>query len=389
MRKFLFLTIVASALMLASCNSDDDDDDNPPSGTEEQFLTLHYSDNNKLEKGAELSLLKVKNGQVTYKKLNDLYPITNLRSNVEINNNLAIIGLHKDYNVPGTNRQTNGAWFNINDGAYEYLPLLPAGKDRYSYFLAGTEKVSKSGHVFYLSASNDIDYHDQYRASLVRYNSKTGKLDTAADPASFAVNQPEKGWDTETGQFKGIFYPSNDGRYVYGVIETFGVDGGSIHWDYKILFKYDFDTEKYTRIGEASDNNVFALGITSDGNSLFYQNAPDKKVVNVNTNTVTKLSISGGQGYSNTSRWNNSSYCSGETNRTIGIYNIISDVKNIINTPTNPDYAQFSADGKKIYFMIESSKGKYLCRTSNITEGAIIDTVCTLSSNVKEFMVIK
>ena len=193
MRSFLIVSLFASMLMLTSCTPDDDQDIKPPAGTEEQFMVLQLSDNNKLEMGAQLSLLKVKNGEPTYKTLNGLYPVTNLRSNVEINNNVAIIGLHTDFNVPGTNRQTNGAWFNIADGAYENLPLLPAGQGRYSYFLAGTEKVSKSGHVFYLSASNVADYHDQYRASLVRYNPKTRKLDTALDPASFAVNQPEKG----------------------------------------------------------------------------------------------------------------------------------------------------------------------------------------------------
>lgn len=51
----------------------------------------------------------------------------------------------------------------------------------------------------------------------------------------------------------------------------------------------------YTRLGGTEDNNVFVLGITSDGNSLFYQNAPDRKVVNVNSNTINKLTISGGR----------------------------------------------------------------------------------------------
>lgn len=149
--------------------------------------------------------MKVKNGEPTYKTLNGLYPVTNLRSNVEINNNVAIIGLHTDFNVPGTNRQTNGP------GLISLMvPRKPSSITRgqnqiIRIFLAGTEKLSKSGHVFYLSASNVADYHDQYRASLVRYNPKTRKLDTALDPASFAVNQREKGWDTETGQFTKVF----------------------------------------------------------------------------------------------------------------------------------------------------------------------------------------
>ncbi|HTO15689.1 MAG TPA: hypothetical protein VLZ83_07950, partial [Edaphocola sp.] len=60
-----------------------------------------------------------------------------------------------------------------------------------------------------------------------------------------------------------------------------------------------------------------------------------------------------------------------------------------IKTPGRPYYAQFSADGKRIYFMLESPIARYLCKTNNLSEEAAIDTLCTLSSEVKEFMVIK
>ncbi|HLW10889.1 MAG TPA: hypothetical protein VKX35_10835, partial [Fermentimonas sp.] len=272
---------------------------------------------------------------------------------------------------------------------YQILPLLPAGKGRYSYCLGSTVKVSNSGHIFYLSASNDADYHDQYKGSLVRYNPKTDVLDVASDPGAFAVNQPEKKWDTEAGQFKREFYPSNDGRYVYGAIETFGVSGGALHWDYNILFKYDFDKEEYTRLGESDDSQAFVYGLTSDGRELLYNGATGRKTVNVNTGQVTEITVSGGQAYTNTSRWNSSGYCSGETSSTIWIYNLISDERYSIKTPAVPSYAQFSADGKRLFFMLDSYNGKYLCRTSDLSPEALIDTLCTLSSEVKEFMVIK
>ncbi len=386
MKTTFLLSILTLALLLNSCSSDDDS----PSGADsQQFLTLHFNQDNKLGEGAYLAILKVKDGEASYEKLNETYPYNSLSQNLEVKNNRVGIGLHTDFNVPNTNRQHNGAWFDLSDGNYEILPLLPPGNGRYSFFSVYTAKVSNSGHVFYINGSQDIGWLDNYRGALVRYNPTTDVLDAATDPGSFAVNQPEKGWDTETGQFKGGFYPSSDGRFVYGVIETFGVDGGAIHWDYKILFKYDFETEEYTRLGDAEDSQVSLYGMTSDGRELLYYNSTERKTVNVNTNTTTKITISGGQGYTNTSRWNNSGYCSGETNNTIGIYNLLSDESYSIKTPGRPYYAQFSADGKRIYFMLESPIARYLCKTNNLSEEAVIDTLCTLSSEVKEFMVIK
>lgn len=271
--------------------------------------------------------------------------------------------------------------------------MLAAGTGRYAYFDLASPKVSESGHIFYLSASNDKDYHDQYRASLVRYNPKTKELLQAIDPTGFVKAQPEKGWDTEAGQFKNQFYPSKDGRYVYGVVDAFGVDGGAIHWDYRILFKYDFEKEQYTRMGDAEDRNVTIMGITADRNEVAYissvSNVFHRKLVNTSSNMVRKTTISGGQSYANTSRWNNNGYCSGETNNTIGIYDMISNTKHDIKTKSRPYFAQFSVDGSRVYFMIQSTAAKYLCRTSDLTAEATIDTLCTLPQSVNEFVVVR
>lgn len=130
-------------------------------------------------------------------------------------------------------------------------------------------------------------------------------------------------------------------------------------------------------------------GLTSDGRELLYNGSTGRKLVNVNTATIREITITGGQAYTNTSRWNDSGYCSGETGNIIWVYNLLSDERHSIKTPATPYYAHFSADGKRFYFMLDSYNGKYLCRTSDLSEEAVIDTLCTLSSEVKEFMVIK
>lgn len=386
MKFILLLSLLASALALSCCESDDDSFLGEES---HQFLTLHNNENSELGAGAYLSILKVKDGEVSYEILNNTYPAADLRNNVEIKNNLVAIGLHADFNAPCNYHQTNGAWFDISDNSYEILPLLPPGQGRYSFFSNSIAKVCNSGYVFYLSASNDVSYYNQYRASLIRFNPRSGVLDVAADPTSFVVSQPERGWDTQIGQFTRSFYPSNKGRYVYGVLESLGAGDGAFHGDYKILFKYDFEKEKYTRLGDTEDSQVSLFGITSDGEEMLYQSSNALKLVNVNTHKTSKITIGGGQGYSNTSQWNNFGYCSSEAFNTICVYNLLANEKQTIKTPSYPNCSQFSADGKHLYFMLESAKGKFLCKTSDLSPETSIDTVCALPFDTKEFMVIK
>lgn len=386
-----FIYLIATTLLLSSCISFGGGEDK--NGNDTQFLILQTNSNNKIADGASLSLMEIKKGEAKYTTLNTYYPHSDLRNNVDIAKQRVAIGLHRDFNTDGSSRRTNGVWFDIDAPTGKMLPIVPSSKGRYSYFDVATPKVSDSGHIFYLSSSNDADYHDQYRSSLVRYNPATDKLETALNPDGFILSQPEKGWDTETAIFKNQFYPSNDGRYVYGVLEAFGVDFGSLHWDYEILFKYDFNTETYSRLGDAEDKHVIIMGATSDKNHIAYltnvNKTSSRKIVNVSTGKTSVYIKTGGQAYSNTSRWNNSGYCSGETNNTIGIYNMISDSFTQIKTPSMPYYTQFSPGGDFVYFMIESSTQKYLCKTADLSATTKIDTVCALQSNVYEYMVLK
>jgi hypothetical protein len=358
-------------------------------------LLLQANTENKLAAGAYLSMLNINDkGQSSITKVADVYPPRTLRESADIFGTRVAVGLHTDFNEEGTIRKTKGAWLESNSNSWHELPLLPPGGDyRYSYYDASTTRVSKSGHVFYHSSSNDISYHDQYIPSIVRYDPKTDKLTAAISPKGFVLEQPEKGWDTETGQTNRQFYPSHDGRYVYGVVEAYGVDGGVIHWDYRILFKYDFQTEQYSRLGDQEDRSVTILGVTSDGNYLAYISSVSglikRKIVNTATNVTAEYTLSGGQGYVHPTRWNSTGYCSGETNNTIGVYNVISNQSHNIKTTSRPYYAQFSPNGDQIYFMIETTKGNYLCRTSDLSATATIDTVSTLPSNIVDFLVVR
>lgn len=377
---------------LASCFSFD----GSGGGSNDQFLLLQTNSDKKLADGAQLSLMEVnRKGEAEITSIGNIYPPKSLRENADIFSERIALGLHSDFNTDGSSKLTNGAWLDITGSNWNELPLLPSNSESlYSYFDVSTPKVSKSGHIFYHSSSNNKWYGDEYRPVLVRYNPKSEQLDAIYRNAveGFVLSQPEKGWDTETGQITRQFFPSLDGRYVYGQIDAYGVNGGSIHWDYKLLFKYDFETETFTRLGDAEDRNIGILGITADKEYVAYSNyasgAYTRKIVNTTTNVTQVYTLSGGQGYAHPSRWNNNGYCSGETNNTISVYNLKTNMVSTIKTSSRPNFTQFSKTDDIIYFMIGDSEKNYLCKTSDLTETATIDTVCTLPLNLVDFLVI-
>ncbi|MBN2648948.1 MAG: hypothetical protein JXR50_04310 [Prolixibacteraceae bacterium] len=393
MKGKILIAVCVLAFFMFSCD-ESDDGNGGNNGNETKFLVLHTNNLGKVDDGAYLSLLTVNNGEASYTHLHDLYQYGYyLYNNVDINNGRVAIGLHANFNTDGKARRTVGAWFDIDGGEWEELPILPSGDGRFAYFDVATAKVSKSGHIFYLASSNDMYYLDQYRATLVRYNPETGELLSSLSPGSFAVAQPEQGWDTETAMHGVPFYPSDDGRYVYGFARAFGLDGGSYHYDYEILFRYDFETDSYTRLGNVDDNHVRVLGITSDRQYLAYTSTVDgnyyRNLVNTTTNNVIQTTLTGGQAYDHTSRWNKSGYCAAATNNKIGVYNMVEGTSHDINTPSRPYHAQYDTDGSRIYFMLDTYDGKYLCRTSDNSAEATIDTVCVLQSDVNEFLIVR
>ena len=395
MNKIVFIKIavvLASIAGMASCFLFEE----PNKGSNDKFLLLQTNSEKKLADGAQISLLEVnRKGEAEITSIADVYPPKSLRENADIFGERIALGLHRDFNTDGLNNHSNGGWFDIAGEYWYELPLLQAGRESlYSYYDVSTTKVSKSGHIFYHSSTNNKYYGDEYRPVLVRYNPKTEELDAIYRDAveNFVLNQPEKGADTETGQITRQFYPSLDGRYVYGQVDAYGVNFGSLHWDYKLLFKYDFETGTFTRLGDVEDRNVGLLGITADKEYVAFSNYASgkytRKIVKTSTNETNEYSLTGGQGFAHPSRWNNNGYCSGETNNTIGVYDLKNDMTTTIKTQARPYYAQFSKSDDFIYFMVQNSESNYLCKTSNLSETATIDTVCALPLNLVDFLVI-
>lgn len=406
MKTKIVITTILLSFLIHSCISfggyidpenndpgiDEDDETEIIEGEEAKFLLLHQNDMGVIGEGSFMSVLTIKNEEAEYQKIN-LYPLLTLRDIVDINNERVVIGLHYDFNTNGESYTYTGAWFDIGSSTWEELPILPADEGRYAFYQGTSNKVSKSGHIFYFASTNNSTYHDDNRYTLVRYDPKTKELKQALSPKQFALLQPEKGPDTETADLEYAIFPSDDGRYVFGYMLAYGIDGGSYHYDYKILYRYNFDTDNYTRIGNPDEKSVTVIGMTTDQNNLAYYSSVENNytcnLVNTSTNKVIQTKLFGGQAYNNMSRWNDTGYCSGETDKSIGIYNLLENSYSEIRTQARPYDAQYGKDGSQIYFMINGDDGKFLCKTSDNTPEATIDTVCALQSNVHEFMVVR
>jgi hypothetical protein len=370
---------------------EEDDETEIIEGEEAKFLLLHQNDLGLIGEGSFISVLTVKDGETDYQTI-ELYPLTNLQNNVDINNERVVIGLHDDFNTNGLPRAYNGAWFDIGSNTWEILPLLRADDGRYAFFQGTPATVSKSGHVFYFASTNNSSYHDDNRYSLVRYNPTNKELKTASSPEIFALQQPELGPDTETADLEYTIFPSDDGRYVYGYASAYGLDGGSYHYDYKILCRYDFETDTYTRLGSLDETIETVIGMTADRQYLAYYcwigNDYFCNLAHTTSNNIISTKLYDGQDFNNISRWNSSGYCCRFSSK-IGVYNLVGNSYSEIRTQSNPLNTQYGKNSNQIYFMIDTADGKYLCKTSNNTPEATIDTICTLQANVHEFMVVR
>ncbi len=186
-------------LFLLGCNKDDDiskENENPGITENVEFLAYYKPGTEKvLGSDKSIVLISVNNGELAYSVYLNAYPESGMIDNCDINNNVMVLGLNsRDFD-------NKGAYKNLNDPDAYYLPLIePSQSSDYSYFQTGTGDVSDNGYIIYSDATNDMNYGDEYKPYLMRFNTSDGTSEMAISANSFVLGQPERKSDTEVGQ---------------------------------------------------------------------------------------------------------------------------------------------------------------------------------------------
>ena len=379
--KIVSLMLMFSFLFICSCEKDE----NPIDDYNNVEFIAYYKPSSEKVLGEDkmLAKLSVSNGATSYASFLDVYPDNSLVADSDIDNNVLAMGLFwRDFD-------NQGMYMNLDDNEYNLLPLVaPPQDDDYSYFSASTADVTENGYIIYISATNDINYGDQYRPHLVRYDKDNDKLAIADGVVAFALSQPEKGGDTDFAQVNRNIFASTDGRYAFGHMEAYGTEGGGIHWDYNILFKYDFENGAFTRLGDIDDYKVTIHAMTEDRKYLIYTNNYQMKVLNVETGYITESEMNLVNVGENS--WNNYGACVGATSGNLYYKDFANNNEVTVCSPGgSPKNTMFSKDGSKIYFTLKGYEEKYLCVTDGITEGSNYDTLGAYPLEFYDIVLIK
>ncbi|MCF8235349.1 MAG: hypothetical protein K9G67_10720 [Bacteroidales bacterium] len=387
---FLLMAFVFVGFIFQSCN-EKDEEINPEADSSIEFVAA-YNPNEGALIGEEYAtaLLTISKGELQYSTLCSYYAKSNnLFTYADMGKGNFVMGLHDDFNESNGSNDwvSQGLFYEIENGNNQLLPLIEPSEDSdYPYFVRGSEAISENAYVFYLSATNDKYYGDQYKDYLLRYNPASMDYKMAINPDGFVLSQPEVGNDTETSKYSNTFFVSNDGRYVYGRLQAYGVSGGSIHWDYEILFRYDFDTETYTRMGGPEDAGSSILGVTSDDSYLYYWDGIYKNQ-NLSTGQVNELS-DGNTSVAYPIQWNTKGYCQGSTTG-IYYYNIISGTSHKVVDEYGTADSQFDESGEHILFSLVGDEMNYLCRTHDYNEDTGWDTLASFPKAFHHLVLVK
>jgi len=381
--KFAFISLIIIALLF-SCEKKDN------TGVDAVLFLAYYipAKEKVLGDTPSVALLKYENNKLYYSASAFLnaYPPTGMTENADINNNILAMGLHSDFDKDGG----RGLYMDLSADNAFYLPLVPPSKSSlYSYFQPTTADVTENGYVVYSSATNNRSYGDEYIPFLIRYNVATKDSLVAISPKAFALSQPEKGTDTETGIIQRNIFASPDGKYAYGCISAFGLDGNIYHYDYYILFRYDFDAKEYKRLGETNDNDVTIISMNPNRTWILYSNKGQRKILDLATNTVTYTDMNTVNVKKNS--WGENGACVGASTGNLYYKDFVNNKETVVcQTDGWPYNAMFSKDGGKIYFTLDgNNNNKYLCVTSSLDENSKYDILGTYPAEFHDMIMVK
>jgi len=388
----LVLTIIMIlSVTISGCKKNDDttpgDGDEPGDSQNVGFLA-YYQPGTENVLGTEklIAQITVKDGALSYSSFLNAYPESSMLDNCDINNNIMVLGLK------ASEFENNGAYMNLDESEAYYLPLVEAkpGSGDYSYFQTTTGDVSDNGYIIYSSATNDATYGDQYQPYLLRFNPSDNSIKIAKSPDSFVLGQPEQGSDTEGGVITRNIFASPDGRYAYGSVDAMGVDGGTIHWDYSILFKYDFELDEYTRLGSPDDNDVHIQGMTSDRRYILYYNHDENQLLDLETGNITTTDMNTVNVKKNA--WGLYGACVGTSNGDLINKDFVHNNEYVVCSSSGSGWiynTMFSKNNDRIYFLLEGADKNYLCVTNGIVEGSSYDTISSIPLEFKDMIMIK
>jgi len=386
----VLMIIMILSITTSGCKKSDDttpgDGDEPGDSQSVGFLA-YYEPGTENVLGTEklIALITVKDGVLSYSSFLNAYPESSMLDNCNINNNIMVLGLNS------SDFENNGAYMSIDGPSAYYLPLVEAtGSGDYSYFQPTTGDVSDNGYIIYSSATNDASYGDQYQPYLLRFNPSDNSSKIAKSPNSFVVGQPEQGSDTEVGQIARTIFAAPDGRYAYGSADALGTEGGSIHWDYSILFKYDFELDEYTRLGSADDNDVTIKGMTSDRRYILYSNHSETQLLDLETGNITTSDMNTINVKKNA--WGLYGACVGNSNGDLIYKDFVHNNEYVVCSSSGYGWlynTMFSKNNDRIYFLLEGSDVNYLCVTDGIAEGSSYDTISSIPLEFQDMVLIK
>jgi len=364
----------------------------------EKFMSLHFNEEGKIGEGAYISTFQVVKDECAFEFVENVYYV-----NACAFGDIAAMGLHGDFNHRNTidasqemrSAKTRGAWFDTGENVPKWLPELPApGEREFTATSRASIQVGSCGNIFYRTMhKSDYYFTDDDKYYLVRFNPKTGErvFTDGAGRDNFVNSQPEtsSGYGAVWGVFGGTVYSSACGRYVYGTIRPWSYYAGQ-HYGAgpHYLFRYDFETGQYRRLGLPGEVNITLVGMTQDSRYLVYRVGGDTKTIDLETEQVTVL-----QGHPTVSAlprslFNKSGYLQKAIN--MDFINVITGERHEIQMPWTNYHLnggpQVSSDGNHFFFMLQNDATLYVTRNFN-SDAPQTEALCQLPADVKEFTI--